>query len=244
MVGAERETLITGFARNGLDKKVPARFGGERAVRRSSMAEKWDRYFAEAEQSGVPPPWESASVFSQLPRIVQENMLAGSSTAIELGCGASATAVWLAANGFDVTAVDISELALSRARRFYPTSKVQWQLADIMDESFALQHAGKYDLVFDMQCFHCLRDIDETAAAEVIKKLLSPRGTAVVVCGAEVEGEQARGPPRVARDDFLRPFASKLSVVSCELGRFNPTACYGDEGPASCWIAVVRGMRD
>ena len=204
------------------------------------MAEKWDRYFAEAEQSGVPPPWESDVVFSALPRIVQENLPGGS--AIELGCGASATSVWLAANGFDVTAVDISELALSRARRIYPASRVEWQLADILDEAFALQHAGKYDLVFDMQCFHCLREVDENAAAAVIEKLLIPGGIAVVVCGASVEGEQARGPPRVARDDFLRPFVSmlKLSVVSFELGRFNSTVFYGSSNPPACWIAVLK----
>ena len=37
--------------------------------------------------------------------------------ALDLGCGEGADAVWLAARGWKVTAIDISQVALNRARR-------------------------------------------------------------------------------------------------------------------------------
>ncbi len=57
--------------------------------------------------------------------------------ALELGCGDGTTAVWLAARGWTVTAVDISGVALDaaaeRARRAGVSSRITWQRADLRD---------------------------------------------------------------------------------------------------------------
>ena len=57
--------------------------------------------------------------------------------ALELGCGDGISAVWLAAHGWTVTAVDISGVALdaaaARAERAGVAARISWQHADLHD---------------------------------------------------------------------------------------------------------------
>ncbi|CAA9486937.1 MAG: Thioredoxin reductase [uncultured Solirubrobacteraceae bacterium] len=66
--------------------------------------------------------------------------------ALELGCGDGTTAIWLAAHGWTVTAVDVSQVALDAATEHALSagvaSRITWQQADLRDwttqESFDL----------------------------------------------------------------------------------------------------------
>ncbi len=57
--------------------------------------------------------------------------------ALELGCGHGDTAIWLASQGWTVTAVDISPVALDaaaeHAERAGVSSRITWQHADLRD---------------------------------------------------------------------------------------------------------------
>ena len=50
-------------------------------------------------------------------------------TALDAGCGTGADAVWLAAQGWQVTAVDVSPTAIERARQ--RSGDVDWQVRDL-----------------------------------------------------------------------------------------------------------------
>ena len=68
--------------------------------------------------------------------------------ALDLGAGEGRTAVWLAERGWDVTAVDFSDVALERGRQrveaLGPPGSVEWVCADLMDFD---PTGGPYDLV-------------------------------------------------------------------------------------------------
>src|SRR5260221_10156924 len=59
-------------------------------------------------------PWDTGRPSSELQRVLAEEKVPAG-RAIDLGCGTGANAVWLAQQGFDVTGVDISPLAIERA---------------------------------------------------------------------------------------------------------------------------------
>jgi 2-polyprenyl-3-methyl-5-hydroxy-6-metoxy-1,4-benzoquinol methylase len=61
-------------------------------------------------------PWETDRPSAELARVLTYCDIRPARV-IELGCGTGASAVWLAARGFEVTAVDISRLAIQRAIR-------------------------------------------------------------------------------------------------------------------------------
>ena len=68
-------------------------------------------------------------------------------TALDLGCGEGADAIWLAAAGWQVTAVDVAETALARAREHATAAgvadRIVWEQHDLA-KSFP---AGSFDLV-------------------------------------------------------------------------------------------------
>lgn len=73
---------------------------------------------------------------------------------IDLGCGVGHTAAWLASLGHRVAAVDISRVAIKRARRLY---------GDVRGLTFVRADLGRaapwgehYDVVLDLGCLHQL----------------------------------------------------------------------------------------
>jgi len=96
--------------------------------------QKWDRYYELAE-NGQAPPWESPHIFEPL-KIWLDSFLPmdmrNSIHVIELGCGSSASAIWMANAGFNVTAIDISEKALRRAQLIPGSDKVNWICGDLL----------------------------------------------------------------------------------------------------------------
>lgn len=64
--------------------------------------------------------------------------------ALDLGCGEGGDALWLAARGWLVTAVDISRVALERAAAAAGEAKVSWAHADL---TVSAPPAGTFDLV-------------------------------------------------------------------------------------------------
>ena len=66
--------------------------------------------------------------------------------ALDVGCGEGADAIWLARSGWTVTAIDISEVAVGRARAAAELAgaSVEWICGDALQIAFP---AGSFDLV-------------------------------------------------------------------------------------------------
>ena len=71
------------------------------------------------------------------PYLVDALSGASPGTALELGCGDGANAIWLATRGWRVTTVDVSQVALDLAAAFAEragvASRVRWERADLRD---------------------------------------------------------------------------------------------------------------
>lgn len=66
--------------------------------------------------------------------------------ALDVGCGEGADAIWLAKGGWTVTAIDVSGVAIGRAREAAEKADadVEWMAGDILETPFP---AGSFDLV-------------------------------------------------------------------------------------------------
>ena len=82
-------------------------------------------------------------------RLVEQVAALTPGTALDVGCGEGADALWLAARGWQVTAVDISPVALARAAEHAAAagsqvaSHITWEQADLL----AWSPRGQVDLV-------------------------------------------------------------------------------------------------
>ena len=79
-------------------------------------------------------------------RLVAEIARLTPGKALDVGCGEGADAIWLAKSGWTVTAIDVSRIAVGRAREAATAAgvKVQWVEGDVLETSLP---ARSFDLV-------------------------------------------------------------------------------------------------
>jgi SAM-dependent methyltransferase len=131
-------------------------------------AQFWDERYGSREQ-----------LFSSNPNGVLVTEVTGlpPGQALDVGCGEGADALWLARHGWQVTAVDISRLALQRAAATAPdlTDRVAWTRADLTSTPLP---ARAFDLV-SAQYFPLPRRLDHTALRGLLAAV-APGGTLLV----------------------------------------------------------------
>ncbi|MEO6702157.1 MAG: class I SAM-dependent methyltransferase [Jatrophihabitantaceae bacterium] len=117
-------------------------------------------------------------------------------TVLEAGCGTGADAVWLAGQGWDVTAVDVSPTAVQQARALAAQHEpgpgpISWLVADLT----SWQPPHRYDLVVS-QYVHPDLPFGEFAAR--LAQAVGPGGTLLVVGHDHADSHSAGHAPRAA----------------------------------------------
>lgn len=114
------------------------------------------------------------------PLVVQEAEHLAPGTALDLGCGQGDDAIWLALRGWDVTAVDVADAALERARGREAAAQVghpiTWQQHDLA-HTFP---SGSFDLVAAAY----LHSPVELPRSEILRRAaaaVAPGGTLLIV---------------------------------------------------------------
>jgi SAM-dependent methyltransferase len=167
----------------------------DRAVERHAgdRAEDWDHRYTDGGHtlwSGEPNPALVAET---------EHLEAG--IALDLGCGEGADAIWLARRGWEVTAVDISAVALERAAEAATTAGVQinWVRADLPSEPLP---SASFDLVTAM--YPAFRHTPGDDVIRAILDAVAPGGTLLVVHHC-FEGPGGHRPAGFDPADYVGP---------------------------------------
>lgn len=162
-----------------------------------SDEQSWDARYAESDRiwSGNPNVVLVAEVADLPP-----------GTALDLGCGEGADAIWLAGRGWRVTATDISGVALRRAAEHAATAgvTVDWQHHDL-GVSFP---EGTFDLV-SAQFLHSLGDLPREKILRRAAAAVAPGGILLI------EGHLSAGPFHDGKIELPSP---DEVVASLELG--------------------------
>ena len=129
----------------------------------------WNESYA----SGEPLPWDTGTPDPLLVEVIESRAIAPGRT-LEVGCGTGTNAIFLAQHGFDVLGIDISEVAVDKAR-----AKAQGQCRfETVDFLAAAPAGGPFEFVFDRGCFHAFDDegergrFAENVAAELVEARL------------------------------------------------------------------------
>ena len=111
-------------------------------------------------------------------RLVAEVASLTPGRALDVGCGEGADAIWLARSGWTVTAIDISDVALIRAREAAELAGavVEWVRGDALQTTFP---AGSFDLV-SMQ-YPALPKAAGEAAVRALLDTVRPGGLLLAV---------------------------------------------------------------
>jgi SAM-dependent methyltransferase len=146
-------------------------------------------------------PWDSQIPSRELARVLDEGRIPVG-PALELGCGTGTNAVFLAQRGFNVTAVDVSSLALEQARQRAGEAGVDVQFIEADINRVQLDRPS-FDFVFDRGCYHCVRRNDLPGLLEVIKRYTRPGSKWLTLTGNANEAHDPdKGPPRLTEQEI------------------------------------------
>jgi methyl halide transferase len=184
------------------------------------------------------PPWDTGRPSAELLRaLADEKPPPG--RALELGCGTGTNTVWLAQQGFEVTAVDISPTALAeaeeRARR--AGVAVRFVAADVTKP---LDLTGPFGFVFDRGCYHAVRRVDVDGFLANLERLTAPGSVALVLTGNDREA-RVPGPPAVSEATIRSELGRLFEVVWLREFRFDQDEPDGHRHLGwSCWLRRTR----
>jgi len=188
---------------------------------------------------------ESTSLRDPSPSLVEETAELPPGRALDAGCGGGTDAIWLASRGWRVTAVDVSETALARARETGHAAgaviaeRIEWVHADLADWTPGEQ---RFDLVTSAYV-HVPGPADELFRR--LASWVAPRGTLLIV-GHDNDGGHGHAHPRDAQVRTEQVTAGlpadQWEIVVAE-SRTRTATQPGGAADATLHDAVVRARR-
>jgi len=165
-------------------------------------------------------PWDVKRPDSHLADIV-EHIPIQPCRALEIGCGTGSNAIWLAQHGFEVTAVDLSETALERAREKAGAAACTFVLADFFDDPLP---GTDFGLVFDLGCLHGFSNPEHRdMLARRVAQCLADGGYWLNISSSR-DG-QAICPSRLSAREItaaVEPYFEILSLAATKLDNLSP----------------------
>ena len=138
--------------------------------------------------------------------------LHGSGKALDIGCGTGVNSVFMARQGFQVTAIDFIPEALDFARKRTKESGVNVKF--VHSDITKFESNEKFDLILDCGCLHSFDDKKRVKYKEKILELMSERVQYVLVhFGEKKKSDFGLGPRPKTKDEIEKFFSPDLKLI-------------------------------
>jgi len=165
------------------------------------------------------PPWDTGIPAPELVRTIAR---LPPGRAIDIGCGTGTNLLYLAQQGWSVTGIDFSPVAIAKARRKLRMYSPVLLIADATRLG-SLNLPGPYDLALDMGCFHNLTDAGRDGYAAGLAGWMTSGGIFLLYAFQPGSAENRRGIPKEKAIPF---FEKDFRLSKYEQGTGRPSAWY------------------
>ena len=193
-----------------------------------------EKMFQARYQSGE-TPWDFGRPDFNLIEAVTDNRIPAC-RALDVGCGTGDNAIWLAGNGFQVTGVDVSDIALGRAREKAAKANAAcvFVLADFLKDRVG---CAPFGFVFDRGCFHTFDSkSDKRRFAQGVAANLDEGGLWLTITGNADESGREQGPPQMTAAEIVQAVEPHFEVLSLKSSHFGSN----DPNPPRAWRCLMR----
>lgn len=131
-------------------------------------------------------PWDTGEVPPELTALVDGDHALPAGSALDIGCGTGTQAVYLASRSWQVSAIDVVEQPLRRARERAAAAgvTVDWIKADVTQLADSVLTPARFTLVFDRGCYHGLSSQQRAAYITAVTQLSAPGATLLMMAFA------------------------------------------------------------
>jgi SAM-dependent methyltransferase len=177
-------------------------------------------------------PWDTGQPEPLLVEFVASSGVKPSRT-LEIGAGTGTNAIWMAERGFDVLGLDVSPLAVERARAKMEGRSLPCRF-EALDFLAATPPGGPFQFVFDRGCFHVFDEPDERQRfAARVATALAPGGLWLSLIGSTEGSPREVGPPRRSAVEVILAIEPALEVVELRSAEFHGSN-------AKAWFCLSR----
>jgi SAM-dependent methyltransferase len=180
-------------------------------------------------------PWETGRHDAGLSDVIAEFSVKPCK-ALEIGCGTGNNAIWLAQQGFSVTATDLSDKAIQMAREKGTAhgQTIDFLSADILADPVP---GVPFEFAFDRGCFHSFDSLDErTSFAGAISTSLSEGGMWLSLVGSTDGPDRKTGPPRLSAKDIASAVEPMFEILCLRSTVFDSEM----ETAPRAWLCLMR----
>jgi SAM-dependent methyltransferase len=168
----------------------------------------WDNLYANEASVGS-LPWYNKDLDNDLKEYLS-TMKITKGRFLDLGTGPATQAIELSKLGFQVTATDISENAITRAKRM--SNSIEFIVDDILDSK--LKEEDSFDYIFDRGCFHVLEPSSRQRYVDQISRFLRDGGLLFLKTFSAKEPSMGGGPYRFSIDQIDSIFNDRFVIES------------------------------
>ena len=179
-------------------------------------------------------PWDSGQPDGNLVVFVENNVIDPSKT-LEVGCGTGTNSLYLAEKGFDVTGVDISDIAVEKAIK---KAKADGVSCKFTVSNFMEKTVGEdFLFVYDRGCFHTMESDEERLGyALKVHKHLTDDGHWLSVMGSSDDAPRETGPPMLSAKNIVDAVEKHFEILSLTTGEIDTAR----EKSPKAWICLMK----
>jgi SAM-dependent methyltransferase len=167
----------------------------------------WDNLYANETSIGS-LPWYNEDLDNDLKKHLSTlNITKG--RLLDLGTGPATQAIELSKLGLQVTATDISENAIARAKRM--SKGIEFIVDDILDSKLK---EDSFDYIFDRGCFHVLEPSSRQRYVSQVSRILREGGLLFLKTFSAKEPSRGGGPYRFSIDEIASVFTDRFVIDS------------------------------
>ena len=156
-------------------------------------------------------PWELGKPRKTLIDLIQNGRIQPGN-ALDLCCGIGTNTAYMAQNGFDVTAIDISKHALKLAMQKARKAKAEIKLVQASFVTLPFKDA-EFDFVFDMGCFHHVEVEDRPEFIHGIRRVLKPKSKYQLTCFSDRNGPAWN---HFTKEQIAQYFSGRFKLTSLD----------------------------
>ncbi len=200
----------------------------------------WDASYA----GSTPPPWDLGRPQPAFVRLAEQGLLTGQ--VLDAGCGTGEQTLLAASSGADALGVDVSPLAIERARgkaaaRGIPpaaggqTSNARFEVADAL----RLGDLGRsFDTIIDSGLFHVFDDDNRARYVASLASVLRPGGHLYLMCFSDRQ-PGTLGPRRVSQDELRAAFRDGWTIAAIQADTFAVNPGIFPATTVQAWLATI-----
>ncbi|MCG6533839.1 MAG: class I SAM-dependent methyltransferase [Syntrophales bacterium LBB04] len=180
-------------------------------------------------------PWEIGRPDFNLVEMINKGPIE-KSKALDVGCGSGHNSIWLAQHEFIVTGIDVSEIAIEKAKEndLKNNVKCTFLLIDFFEKDVP---GLPFNFIFDRGCFHSYDSENERRMfAEKVAGHLDEAGIWLSLIGSSDEPLKRPGPPKRSARDIVVAVEPVFEILSLTATHFDSNV----QNPPKAWACLMK----